>query len=204
MAVVLGKITLLFEDSRNGWSETYWRGGDSNLPALLDVAKIFAVARAQLLGKGSRWTYARVSDVDPHLTKAQRRISAAYVVPPGQGMSYVFNSDKYQADVATTAALFRIQDVNNRRYMRHFSGIPDVLVDTTQPGYFNSNDPFWVGALNAFSGVVNAGQIGFRYGTGNPPPDQWAIAKSNSIQFERAQKKNRGRKFFLQPGRRTS
>lgn len=201
MPTTLGKVSLLFDDGRSGWSETYWKNA-ADLTALLVLAKGMAQARAQLLGFGASILEARVSDVGA-ATPALKRISQVAILSGPQSTSLVLNNSGFKVDIASTSLLVRFTGTSGRRYMRHLSGIPDSLTQQDVQNGFSTTDPFWVGVWNNFVASAGLGLYGFRYNSGTPTSPIWNIENSTAVVAERVQRKNRGRRFFQPVGRRT-
>jgi hypothetical protein len=179
-----------------GWTETYYSGAGLGRAAVDAFVAAFVQPRADLLGLGASIMYVRQTSV---ANPAQKRISYVRFMSGKQGSPSLFTSpDKDAYDFTAVDLLIRAQGVNGHRRQLWLGGIPesqaDQLVQTGVIGAFTSSPAFkqWV---NAILGQ----QLGLRVGVQAGAGTFEAFAE---LQPEMVRRRNRGRPFYLERGRK--
>jgi hypothetical protein len=121
------KVTIFFATQGGtvpvGWTET-WYDLSTFLPGALSNAKKYIGVRKNLLGKGAKITFIRVTDT------ANLRFTNVYQVPESEGIGSTYvNSPADDFDQAHEDLLVRVEAGAGNRRSWFISGLPDSQTD---------------------------------------------------------------------------
>lgn len=209
MADAASKYTVFFEASGGagvttgagvptGWTETFYSADGLSQASLQKVVNQYVPARAALLGVGAEIKYLRQTSVN---NPAQKRISWVQFMQGKQGLPTLFTTtpqDDY--DFTAVDLLCRVQDTQGHRRSLWLGGLPDSQVDQLKQqginGAFVQGGPFkqWTNAILALG-------FGIRYMV-NAISKVGTFGTIQTIQAEDVRRRDRGRPFRLERGRR--
>lgn len=193
------KIVFEFDTSvrSSGWSESYYTNADGQTECIAKGTQL-AQARVGMLAPSYTLHYMRCTANTPLTAipnvRAVRKASLTNLslkTKPGGGTGST-------PDLPWQAVLVRLQDISKEVFrMFLIRGIPDEL-------WSNGNDDqaqlFLRNTLKFFSDALKATGCGILHRTGGNPP--LALTPIESATFERMAKRNTGRPFAQDRGRR--
>lgn len=179
-----------------GWTETYYSPAGLSQAALAAFVQQYVPARAALLGLGAQINYVRQASVN---NPAQKRLTHVQFMFGKQGLPSIFTNpptDDY--DPSWVDLLCRVEDSLGHRRQLWIGGLPESQADQLQEQGIKAayvNSPAFKQWVQAVLGL----QLGIRYGVVGGVGTFGAIAV---IQPEDVRRRNRGRPFRLERGRR--
>jgi len=182
-----------------GWTETYYSADGLSQSSLKNFVDKYVQVRADLLGIGAAILYCRQTSV---ANPAQKRLSQVVFMSGKQGVPSVFVSDTKDGYLPScNDILIRVQDSLGHRRQLWFGGLPrsqsDQLLQQGLLGAYVSSPGFkqW---QNAILGL----QLGIRYGVTGVAPGVGTFGAIAQIIPEMVRRRDRGRPFYLERGRK--
>lgn len=163
MAVTGIRVTMFFEDSPFGISESHiFVLANEITPAIPEALKLIK-ARMKIMGSGVKAVGCRLSK------EGVFRDSQVLDTDDLAGLSNDFNVFKNsegrdapnEADVAKYAVLLRAESGTRRRKPIYLAGVPDVVIGTRPPGPELALQPWWTADFNKYKTLLQSGKWGF-------------------------------------------